>query len=444
MQNPKEKKLIKITCFLAVVSVVFAASGIYYAVDASRCKRREKVFNEKAVSSLCESLDAISVNLKKSIYTSGGKSLEQIGNELCRQSAAAKENLGVLSFENELCDEVYKFLSQVGNYTLALSKNNGELTQKNITQLENLRDYSVKISDGLNEICFDYYNGDVSLGDVVKNLNYVGKDLPEDFYVRVNDVTQTMTDYPTLVYDGPFSDSVSNKKSVFLENKDELTAKEALKKVSAITGVSQSALRQQEDIKSKIEAYSFTVGDSYISVTKKGGYLCSFMTDAYALEENISQKEAVKRGLQYLEQLGFESMKSSYYSTFDGICTVNYAYEQDGVTCYGDLIKVSISLDTGKLVGFDAKNYLLNHTKRSTQSPVLTQKEAEKRISSYLKITDSSLAIIPLENGKEAFCYEFHCEDKNGNEALVYVNTATGEQENILLLLYSDGGVLTK
>ena len=42
--------------------------------------------------------------------------------------------------------------------------------------------------------------------------------------------------------------------------------------------------------------------------------------------------------------------KESYYSVADHICTVNFAAQQNGVTCYPDLIKVSVAMDNGSIV----------------------------------------------------------------------------------------------
>ena len=40
-------------------------------------------------------------------------------------------------------------------------------------------------------------------------------------------------------------------------------------------------------------------------------------------------------------------------------------------------------------------------------------------------------------------CYEFLCSTPDGAECLVYLNTQTGEEENILLLLTGENGALT-
>ena len=49
-------------------------------------------------------------------------------------------------------------------------------------------------------------------------------------------------------------------------------------------------------------------------------------------------------------------------------CTI-VQFVQDGVTCYPDLIKVGISLESGALTGFEAAGYLMNHRERELPEP---------------------------------------------------------------------------
>ncbi len=444
MKNMKEKQQGKIIGFLCIVCLVFAIATVYFAVEANASRKRERLINEKAVSSLCENLDSISVSLKKSLYCADKEALSETGNELCRQAAAAKESLSLLSPDREFADEIFRFLSQVGNYTLALSQGEGKPDGEDIKDLKKLYSYASQLCDGINSICYDYYNSDVSFGDALGNLEK-NTDAPEgDFYKRVYDTAQTMVDYPTLVYDGPFADNKAAGKSDFLKDKKEITAEEAAETAAAFLGVQASALKKEEDIEGDIELYSFSKGKTDITVTKKGGYICSVLSDTYAYEETISATEAVKRGEEYLEKLGYDDMESTYYSIYDGICTVNYAFTDDDIICYGDLIKVGISLDTGKPVALDATAFLLSHKDRRVVKKTLSKSEAAEKLSSELTVLKSRLAFIPLDTGKEALCHEFHCKDSEGQQVLVYLDAYTSQQRDLLILLYSDGGVLTK
>ena len=218
-----------------------------------------------------------------------------------------------------------------------------------------------------------------------------------------------------------------------------------LKKAAKITELSPTAFREEDDIGGDIELYCFSSKDIYITVTKSGGFVHSFIRDIVTGEATITPEEAVRRGLSYLEKLGYKSMKESYYSVYDGICTVNYAYVQNGVICYSDLIKVSISLDKGEAVALDASAWLSNHRTRRILKERVTEDTARENLAECLTVLSVRKALIPTDSGKEVLCYEFHCKDSiSGREVLVYTDCRTGEEQDIMLLLYEDDGILTR
>ena len=49
-----------------------------------------------------------------------------------------------------------------------------------------------------------------------------------------------------------------------------------------------------------------------------------------------------------------------------------------------------------------------------------------------------------MADGKEIYAYEFLCTDKKQNDVLIYIDAVTGNEADIKLLLYSDGGTLTR
>ena len=110
-------------------------------------------------------------------------------------------------------------------------------------------------------------------------------------------------------------------------------------------------------------------------------------------------------------------MKDSYYEVANGICTMNFAYEQDGVTCYPDLVKVGVALDTGSVVFFDARGYLMNHQEREFSAPMLTDTTAREILSPSLTVQSQNMAVIPTSGMNEAYCYEFLCEGREGRRS---------------------------
>ena len=74
-------------------------------------------------------------------------------------------------------------------------------------------------------------------------------------------------------------------------------------------------------------------------------------------------------------------MKESYYVINNNICTINYAYVQDGAVCYSDLVKVGVALDSGEIVSFSATGYLMNHHTRSVDYSPISSEEARASVS---------------------------------------------------------------
>ena len=101
-------------------------------------------------------------------------------------------------------------------------------------------------------------------------------------------------------------------------------------------------------------------------------------------------------------------------------------------------------MDTGEIMLYEASGYIVNHTERAFESVAIAPEEAAKTVSPRLHIRETALALIPTKGGNEKRCYEFVCETEDGREILVYINAVTGEEEDILVLLKSDGGTLAK
>ena len=446
MNSKVKKNFIRAISFLSVACAVLLVSTVVYANRASKYKFSVEIAYERALSELCESLDNITVSLQKGTYTSTGKMLSDIGDDLSRQASCAKVSLGQLTDKNIRSEEIYKFLSQIGAFTSAVAKSEDSLSLT-ASQKENMKEllgYSQSLSESLGKIRDGSYKGEI-ISEKSSDTLTPQEELPETFSDSMTDVGQNLADYPTLIYDGPFADNVLNKPGgKMLKILDETTREEARKIAGETLNEKPESLREEADVTSEIDLYCFSKGEVGIAITKRGGKLCYMINPRTAGEETISAQEGIKRAKKFLRQAGYESMKETYYSLFDGVCTINFAYSENGIVYYSDLIKVSVALDSGEVLSADARGYLMNHTKRDSSEEKISLESARKIISDDLKILKENSAVIPLENGKEACCYEFRCEDKKGQQVLIYIDKETGEERDILLLLYADGGILTR
>lgn len=447
-RTQKRRGRIRIYSFLAFFLVVFGVSSAVNHREAQYYKMKTEYANELALNELGEYADNLSVSLNKGLYVTSPEMAAKLSTSLWRESCEAKNALSRLPLSEAHLDNTYKYLSQVGDFALSLSRkvSKGErITEEEHKQLETLLHYADVLAGQVTEVRSRLDNGQLSFDEVRKTLSE-NKDLNEVVPVNgsFSDLEQAMVDYPTLLYDGPFSDHISRQKPRMTENKRGVTRTEAALKASKITGIPQDKLQDSGEEEGIMPCYNFTLDKTDIAVTKQGGYLCYILNSRYVGESTLSPNDAVIRAKDFLKKMGVDNLKESYYSVNDGVCTVNLAKTENGVILYPDLIKVSVALDNGEILSLDARGYLMNHRDRKIPEIKISKEEAQSKLSSYLTVKNHRAAIIPTDSAEEKFCHEFLCEDKSGNEVLIYINGETGAEENILLLLRTDGGIFTK
>lgn len=443
----KRRKKIRLRAFLGTLIL---ALGIWGAVGNIRARGYEKeinLSNQNSLFQLCEYMDSIETDLMKSTYAVSGEMLGTLTDRLQRDTAGAKESLSFLSPGETPLSGTYKFLSQVGDFTAYLSRKaerGEEITEEERAALQELSTLAAELS-----LKFQYM-GDLLTGDYFsfrEISDAVVNSSPDSestvsYIDTISDAEEAFGNYPKLIYDGPFSDNMLEKESVFLEGKKEITREEAKKIAAEILGTEEKMLVEENDTEGRLAAYCFRTEIYSISVTKRGGYPLEIMSAITAGEEKHSQADAAERAKNFLRLQGFPDMVTTYTATNDGICTVNFAYKQGSFICYPDLIKVSVSLSDGRITAFEASDYLMNHRERELPPFGITPEEAMQNIIGT--VTRVSAAVIPQSDGTERYTYELLCEGTDGQHILVYKDIETGEEADILILLYSDNGTLTK
>lgn len=437
---------IRVRLYASVLILVLFSAFVINAQKASELSRQLNADAERSLSTLEACMSSINTNLTKGLYANTTPMLSSMAISLTRDAASAKNSLSALPLSDTQLDNMLKFLSQVGAFVSTLDRklSLGEpITSEERNQLKQLIDVSQKLLSELDTITQGVEDGSVSFKQAGSTLQK-SADQSVQIDSAFGDAEQTLTDYPTLIYDGPFSDHILNQAPKTLEGKTDVSKEKALEIASDFIGIDKSTLRFDSETNGVIETYNFFVDSINISVCKKGGAVLYLLGSSSAGESVISPEQAVENAKNFLSAKGYENMKESYYSTQDGICTVNFAYENEGVICYPDLIKLSVSLETGNIISFDARGYIMNHTDRPPVQSKISADEAKMSVSDYLTVMSSRLAVIPTDYKTEKTAYEFHCKTPDEQEVLVYIDVLTAKEDDILLLLYSDGGILTK
>ena len=301
-----------------------------------------------------------------------------------------------------------------------------------------------------------------SIVNIKKSLNSMSKQMWEGYNITdsslkldgdYNNLTSDMSamngediEYPTMIYDGPFSDSQVNKevKGLNFGEVSMETAKSNLGKV--LTGVNTDNFDFQGESKGHFTTYDFSYEDengayTFAQVTKKGGKLLTLSSQNIYKTKKLELENAEKIALDFAKKADISNMKVVWSDVVGDDAFINLAPVIDGVIIYPDLVKVKVDLTKGNVLGFEASSYYMNHVDRKIMPTRITQSVAKAKLYSGLKVKDTRLALIPLEYDKEVLCYEFICT-MNGNTYYVYINAVNGAEENILKVIQTDNGNL--
>ena len=405
-----------------------------------------------AFYSLVDYVENVETYLAKSLISSTPEHGAETLTNVWREANLAQSYLARLPIESQELENTEKFLNQVSDYSYSLSRKNiynESLSDEDLKNLKDLHNYSVELENTLNQLSEDINSGRIKWNEL-SNKGTVA--FAQQVSTQTNDsfsnLEENFHEYSGLIYDGAFSEHItsSEKKGLIGNDIDEETAKQ---KVSEFVG--QENIKEIQSLgfseNATIPEYNFSVktnleNDITISVSKKGGHIIYMNSNRTVNSEIISQEEANEKGKEFLNNKGLNNMKETYYLKQDGIVTINYAYTQNDVVVYSDLIKVKVALDNGEVLGIETTGYLNNHTQRDTSKVKISKEEAKKTLNKDLEISSEGLAIIPTEYNTEILCYEFNGK-VDDREFLVYINAENGREEDILIITNTPNGTLT-
>ena len=445
----KKGHMLSVICVLLII--VIALGIILYKKQREYRQASENNYN-MAFYELVDYVQNVETYLAKSLISSTSEHGAETLTNVWREANLAQSYLSRLPIESQELENTEKFLNQVSDYSYTLSRKNiynEELSQEDLKNLKDLHNYSVELENTLNQLSEDLNSGRFEWGELTKKGNIAFAQQVDNISKEsFSNLEENFHEYSGLIYDGAFSEHLTNveKKGLTGEEIEEQQAKQKAEEFIGKDNIKEiSSLGYSEN--ATIQCYDFSITNNSdetinISVSKKGGYIVFMNSNRDVTSEIISQDEANQKGKEFLEKKGFLNMKETYYLKQDGIVTINYAYSQDDVIMYPDLIKVKVALDNGQVLGMETSGYLNNHTIRDISNIKITKEEAKKDLNKDLDIQSEGIAVIPTEWKTEILCYEFKGK-VDDREFLVYINSENGREEDILMITNTPNGTLT-
>lgn len=444
----KDRHMLSIVVVLFSIIVILAI--VIYKKQTEYRQASENSYS-MAFYEVVDYVQNVEVFLAKSLITNSPESSAESLTNVWREANLALGYLTQLPINSHEMENTSKFLNQVSEYSYSLYRKNlkdEELTEEDMKNLKDLHQYSVELENTLNQLSADINDGRISWGELAEEGTVAFaqqvSNISQDSF---DNLEQNFHEFSGLIYDGAFSEHIAKAEKVGLtgDNIDEETAKN---KATELFN-NQNIKEVTSYGKSEGDITSFDFGITFnddttatVSISEKGGHVIYMNRNREVTAEVISQEEADQKAKEYLEQKGFSNMKETYYLKQSGIVTINYAYVQDDVIMYPDLIKVKVALDNSEILGIETTGYLNSHTERKLEEPKVTVEEAKESLNKDLTIESEELAIIPTEWKTEVLCWEFE-GNVEGLDFIVYVNAETGKEEDILIITNTPNGTLT-
>ncbi|MGM0409751.1 MAG: germination protein YpeB [Bacillota bacterium] len=440
------------------MAIIFLAILSYWGYGQYQARKNLEIYlgnsYQRSFYEMVENIEQIQVNLAKAMVANSPAQNVLSLTKVWRSADLAQADLSQLPLSESTLYDTSKFLNQAGDYAHVLAQKNvkGELlNQKNREELQKLRKYSAQLSDALHQLEGKIFDDKINWSELVNRTADELGDSKNNFIAQnIDDAEEEMEKYPILIYDGPFSDHIKDMEPRAIEGKEvdrENVRKKAVDLLNII-GSKEVEIKDIREIKGKIVGYTVDLetieGHIYnIDFSKKGGKIINIVSSRGSQEINFSQKNAIEKGKKFLESIGYKNMNSTFFEIKDNIAYISYAFEQEDVILYTDIIDLQVCLEDNRVMGMDALSYLVAHHDRNLEKVKISSNEAKKIASGKLNKVDSvQLALIPKSGLKEVLTYEVRGEV--GNEVyLIYINALTGEEEQILQLISSSNGTFS-
>lgn len=412
---------------------------------------------QRAFYDLADRVQDLEVLLSKSLVAADPGLDHNLLMDIRQQAAFAQSDLSQLPLSGELAGRTARFLTQTGDYAYSLAgrlNNGSQIDSENWETMNQLYRQAVELNQELQGVQYQvaqnnsYFTGLVR--QLQQNLRETPDDVPRSDFQKMDEQMQR---YPTLVYDGPFSEHLEQVEPRALKGLPEITPEEARKNALAFMDRKQEANYQAEvtgNTNGRIRAYRVEVFDgagnsgdrTVFDISKNGGKVVWMLNSRQAGARTVDVEQARQKALEYLKDHGFGEMTSTYYQLHGNSVTFNLAAVQDGVIIYPDLVKVTVALDNGAVTGVESAGYLMSHRERDLPAVKISREQARDTINPRLETSGGKLVLIPKGATEEKLVYEF--QGKLGEDTyLIYINAVDGREENVMKLIETPGGTLT-
>lgn len=168
----------------------------------------------------------------------------------------------------------------------------------------------------------------------------------------------------------------------------------------------------------------------HMDISRAGGHPVWMIKDRNVGKAKIGLHKAGLNAAAFLKKHGKKNMVMTQSDQFGNTGSFIFVKMQNGIRIYPESIRVKVALDNGKVVGYDASDYLAFSKPRHFGKPKLTKKQALKHINQNVNVKIMRPAVVTNDIGNEVLCYEI-LGTIHHDTYRIFVNANTGKEEKV-------------
>lgn len=465
---------------LAALGVIAVFGSITWALaERSHRKSLQVAFEasyQRSFLDMATSAENLEVLLAKAIASSSPQRISSLLHQSWYQADRTRERLAELPVGKTDTTAIQRLLAQCGDYCLSLAQQLGEgrgLAPKQWEELVRLHQIMGGFVERLSEIRSSPTPRErqpappsrTSRIGALFGVLFPKADRREaaDLGYQLSAVERDLKQFDALVYDGPFSAHLETKHQVSLPGNPVTSgaavekALQFLAKALQVGGSPDSERNKRQPKVVSVEAFGGPI-PSYavrlqiagspprvveVDVSQRGGHALLMIDPRPVGGPTTDRQRAEEVARRFLASTGFSSLEVTGVNRNGNLLTISFAPVEDDAILYPDTVRVTVALDDGQIVAYDAVAYWQNHRTREFGTAKLTPSDISLLINPRATVEGIRKAVIRSPSGKEVMTYQAKL-NLSGERFLSFLNVNTGVEEAILKVVEGKDRFITR
>ena len=207
------------SCILAIALIVVGLWGYNQYQQNMEYRNYMENLYQKSFYELVGQVGDIETKLSKLMVSGDQAQSMIILSDVWRQADAAQINLGQLPLGHLALVRTSKFMNQLADYCYYLTKKTGQAQTLSVEEMKNIGELynnCTKLNGELKVLVDSINSGGVRWGEIrqAKVKAELNEDSENVIVKQFTKIERTGIDYPTLIYDGPFSETLQQRRDI--------------------------------------------------------------------------------------------------------------------------------------------------------------------------------------------------------------------------------------